>query len=67
MDKQNFTVAEAANYLNVSETTLRELLKAKPPVLSTFGIGTKTMIPRMALDDFNDFQYREGGYEVSDD
>ena len=65
MEAQNFTVAEAADYLNVGETTLRDLMKGG--LIPTFNIGTKTLISKMALDDLNDFWYREGGFGVCDD
>ena len=67
MEQQNFNVTEAADYLNVSRTTLYELIKAKHSVIPTFFIGTKMMISRLTLDDFNHFQYMEGGCEVADD
>jgi excisionase family DNA binding protein len=67
MEAQNFTVAEAAEYLNISTTVLYELIKAKPCVIPTNGVFGKTMITRNDLDDYIDFLYMDGGYGVSDD
>ena len=65
MDKQAYSVAEAATILGISRTTLYELIKAG--VISTFSIGAKTMVSAQALEDFVDFQYWGGGYELCDD
>ena len=62
MDNQTYSVAEAATTLGVSRTTLYELVKAG--VIPSFSIGTKTLITAQALEDFVDFQYWGGGYEV---
>jgi len=62
MEKQAYSVAEAATILGISKTTLYELVNAG--VIPTFSIGTKTLITAQALEDFVDFQYRGGGYEV---
>ena len=62
MEKQAYSVAEAATNLSVSKTTLYELVKAG--VIPTFSIGTKTLITAQALDDFVDFYYRNGNLEV---
>ena len=62
MEKQAYSVAEAATILGISKTTLYELVNAG--VIPTFSIGTKTLITAQALEDFVDFQYWDGGYEV---
>ena len=62
MDRKAYSVAEAAPILGISRTTLYELVNAG--VIPTFSIGTKTLITAQALDDFVDFQYWGGGYEV---
>ena len=62
MDKQAYSVAEAATTLGISKTTLYELIKVGQ--ITTHSIGSKTLITAQALDDFVDFQYRGGGYEV---
>ena len=67
MEAQNFTVAEAAKYLNISTTVLYELIKAKPCVIPTHDVFGKTMITKKALDDYIDFLYMDGGYGVNDD
>ena len=65
MEKQAYSVAEAAPILGISKTTLYELIQAG--VISTFSIGAKTLISAQTLEDFDDFFYRGGGYEVCDD
>ena len=66
MDKKVYTVAEAATTLGVGKTTLYELINAG--LIATYPLGErKTLIPAQALDDFVDFFYRGGGYEVCDD
>ena len=62
MEKQAYSVAEAATILGISKTTLYELVNAG--VIPTFSIGTKTLITAQVLEDFVDFQYWGGGYEV---
>ena len=62
MEKQAYSVAEAATILGISKTTLYEWIKEG--VIPTFSIGTKTLITAQALEDFVDFQYWDGGYEV---
>ena len=62
MDRKAYSVAEAAPILGISRTTLYELVNAG--VIPTFSIGTKTLITAQALEDFVDFQYWDGGYEV---
>ena len=62
MDKQAYSVAEAATTLGISKTTLYELIKVGQ--ITTYSIGSKTLITAQALEDFVDFQYRGGGYEV---
>ena len=62
MEKQTYSVAEAATILGISRTTLYELMQAG--VISTFSIGSKTLITAQALDDFVDFYYRNGNREV---
>ena len=62
MEKQAYSVAEAATILGISKTTLYELVNAG--VIPTFSIGTKTLITAQTLEDFVDFQYWDGGYEV---
>ena len=62
MEKQAYSVAEAATILGISKTTLYELVNAG--VIPTFSIGSKTLITSQALEDFVDFQYWDGGYEV---
>ena len=62
MERQAYSVAEAATTLGISRTTLYELVNAG--VIPTFSIGTKTLITVQALEDFVDFQYWDGGYEV---
>ena len=62
MEKQAYSVAEAATILGISKTTLYELVNAG--VIPTFSIGTKTLITAQALDDFVDFYYRNGNLEV---
>ena len=64
MEKQAYSVAEAAPILGISKTTLYELVNAG--VIPTFSIGAKTMVSAQALEDFVDFQYMGGGYEVCD-
>ena len=65
MDRKAYSVAEAAPILGISKTTLYELIQAG--VISTFSIGAKTLISAQTLEDFDDFFYRGGGYEVCDD
>jgi excisionase family DNA binding protein len=65
MEKQAYSVAEAATTLGISRTTLYELIQAG--VISTFSIGSKKLISAQTLEDFDDFFYRGGGYEVCDD
>ena len=62
MEKQAYSVAEAATTLGISRTTLYELIKVGQ--ITTYSIGSKTLITAQALDDFVDFQYWGGGYEV---
>ena len=62
MEKQAYSVAEAATILGISKTTLYELIKVGQ--ITTYSIGSKTLITAQALDDFVDFQYWGGGYEV---
>ena len=62
MEKQAYSVAEAATTLGVGKTTLYELIKAG--VIPTYPIGSKTLITAQALEDFIDFQYWDGGYEA---
>ena len=62
MEKQAYSVAEAATILGISKTTLYEWIKEG--VIPTFSIGAKTMVSAQALEDFVDFQYWGGGYEV---
>ena len=62
MERQAYSVAEAATTLGISRTTLYESVNAG--VIPTFSIGTKTLITAQALEDFVDFQYWDGGYEV---
>ena len=62
MDKQAYSVAEAATTLGISRTTLYELIKVGQ--ITTYSIGSKTLITAQALEDFVDFQYWDGGYEV---
>ena len=62
MDRKAYSVAEAAPILGISKTTLYELIKAG--VIPTYPIGSKTLITAQALEDFVDFQYWGGGYEV---
>ena len=65
MDKQAYSVAEAATTLGISKTTLYELIKAG--LIHTLSIGSKKLISAQTLEDFDDFFYRGGGYEVCDD
>ena len=65
MEKQAYSVAEAATILGISKTTLYELVNAG--VIPTFSIGAKTLISSLTLEDWDDFFYRDGGYEVCDD
>ena len=62
MEKQAYSVAEAATTLGISKTTLYELIKAGQ--ITTYSIGAKTLVPVQALDDFVDFYYRNGNLEV---
>ena len=62
MEKQTYSVAEAATILGISRTTLYELIQAG--VISTFSIGAKTLVPAQALEAFVDFYYRNGNLEV---
>ena len=62
MEKQAYSVAEAAATLGISRTTLYELIKVGQ--ITTYSIGSKTLITAQALEDFVDFQYWDGGYEV---
>ena len=62
MEKQAYSVAEAATTLSISRTTLYELIKVGQ--ITTYSIGAKTLITAQALDDFVVFQYWGGGYEV---
>ena len=62
MEKQAYSVAEAATTIGISKTTLYELIKVGQ--ITTYSIGSKTLITAQALDDFVDFQYWGGGYEV---
>jgi len=62
MEKQAYSVAEAATTLSISRTTLYELIKVGQ--ITTYSIGSKTLITAQGLDDFVDFQYWGGGYEV---
>ena len=50
MDKQAYSVAEAATTLGISKTTLYELIKVGQ--ITTYSIGSKTLITAQALDDF---------------
>ena len=65
MEKQAYSVAEAATTIGISKTTLYELIQAG--VISTFSIGSKKLISAQTLEDFDDFFYMDGGYEVCDD
>ena len=65
MDKKAYSVAEAATTIGISRTTLYELIKAGQ--IHTLSIGTKTLVPAQALEDFVDFFYMGGGYKVCDD
>ena len=65
MDKKAYSVAEAAPILGISRTTLYELIDEG--LIDTYSIGSKTLITAQALEDFVDFQYMGGGYEVCDD
>ena len=65
MEKQAYSVAEAATILGISKTTLYELVNAG--VIPTFSIGSKKLISAQALEDFVDFHYMGGGYEVCGD
>ena len=62
MEKQAYSVAEAATALSISRTTLYELIKVSQ--ITTYSIGSKTLITAQALDDFVDFYYRNGNLEV---
>ena len=62
MDRKAYSVAEAATTLSISRTTLYELIKVGQ--ITTYSIGSKTLITAQALDDFVDFQYWGGDYEV---
>ena len=62
MDRKAYSVAEATTTLGISRTTLYELIKVGQ--ITTYSIGSKTLITAQALDDFVDFQYWGGGYEV---
>ena len=62
MEKQAYSVAEAAPILGISRTTLYELIDEG--LIDTYSIGSKTLITAQALEDFVDFQYWGGGYEV---
>ena len=62
MDRKAYSVAEAAPILGISKTTLYELIDEG--LIDTYSIGSKTLITAQALEDFVDFQYRGGGYEV---
>ena len=62
MEKQAYSVAEAATILGISKTTLYEWIKEG--VIPTFSIGTKTLITALGLEDFVDFYYRNGNLEV---
>ena len=62
MEKQAYSVAEAATTLSISRTTLYELIKVGQ--ITTYSIGSKTLISSLTLEDFVDFQYWGGGYEV---
>ena len=62
MEKQAYSVAEAATILGISKTTLYELIDEG--LIDTYSIGSKTLITAQALDDFVDFYYRNGNPEV---
>ena len=62
MEKQAYSVAEAATTLSISRTTLYELIDEG--LIDTYSIGSKTLITAQALDDFVDFYYRNGNLEV---
>ena len=62
MDKKAYSVAEAAPILGISRTTLYELIDEG--LIDTYSIGSKTLISSLTLEDFVDFQYWGGGYEV---
>ena len=62
MEKQAYSVAEAATTLSISRTTLYELIKVGQ--ITTYSIGSKTLITAQTLDDFVDFYYRNGTLEV---
>jgi len=66
MEKLAYTVAEAAPILGISKTSLYELIEAG--VIATYPLGKKkTLIASQTLEDYADFFYRDGGYEVCDD
>ena len=65
MDRKAYSVAEAAPILGISRTTLYELIDEG--LIDTYSIGSKTLISAQTLEDFDDFFYRGGGYEVCDD
>ena len=65
MEKQAYSVAEAAPILGISKTTLYELIDEG--LIDTYSIGAKTLISSLTLEDWDDFFYRDGGYEVCDD
>ena len=65
MDRKAYSVAEAAPILGIGKTTLYELIDEG--LIDTYSIGSKTLITAQALEDFVDFQYMGGGYEVCDD
>ena len=62
MEKQAYSVAEAAPILGIGKTTLYELIDEG--LIDTYSIGSKTLITAQALDDFVDFYYRNGNLEV---
>ena len=65
MDRKAYSVAEAAPILGISKTTLYELIDEG--LIDTYSIGAKTLISSLTLEDWDDFFYRDGGYEVCDD
>ena len=65
MDRKAYSVAEAAPILGIGKTTLYELIDEG--LIDTYSIGSKTLISSLTLEDWDDFFYRDGGYEVCDD
>lgn len=56
-EKMNLTVKEAAEYSNIGENTLRDLIKSNPESVFILWIGKKTLVKRKEFEEWNSDQY----------